>query len=92
MPQFKAALLRDAENQPDPITVISIIADLVFFIFGIRKFRKQKQQGGSPIMRALILLIISVGLFLFPIIFKVVANAIFGPGRTRALRARPPRA
>ena len=83
MPQFKAALVRNAENQPDPITVISIIADLVFFIVGIHKFRKRKQQGSSPVAQALTLLIISVGLFLVPIIINVAAQAIFGPGHTR---------
>jgi hypothetical protein len=53
MSQFKAALMRNEENEPAHIRVLSLIAILVFFILGIRKFRQSNMQG-REVLKALI--------------------------------------
>jgi hypothetical protein len=80
MSQFKAALTRNAKNQPDLIMLFSFIVGLMLLIVGIRRARRPVKP---PFMQTLVLFIISILLLLIPSIFKVSGGTMFGPGRTR---------
>jgi intracellular multiplication protein IcmD len=68
MPEFKTALTRDAENQPNPFTLLSLIAGLGFMIGSILKFKQHKDNPTNiPLAVPVALFIAGLGLILFGI-------------------------